>query len=467
MQCIYSLRTSGRRKISVGASRWFSKGVIVMSKSKLAISGGVPAVDHKLHKRWPEILEQDRNAVLRVLNSNVLAGLNAPEVTALQREYAEVIGVRHALALNSGTAALHCALVAAGVEPGDEVIVPVYSFVASAMSILHAGAVPVFVDIDERTFNINPALIEERITSKTKAIMVVHIHGMPADMDEVMAVANRRGLKVIEDCAQSHATKYKGRNTGTFGFVGATSLSASKNLPGGEGGLVYTDDDDAMLSAKRLCCFGEDLVPLEKRKFWSHGVGWNYRTTEITSAFTREQLKRLLAYNAQASVNGARLSTLLEGVNGVKTPHVPEDRECNYWKYMITLDLAELGVEKQGKKKHQVRDRIIQALRAEGCDPMVWQAHPMAAQPVFRRKALPWTRRRDKDPLKPWDPAEYPVCSRLLDVSFSLSNENYQLYVQPPEIIEQYAEAVRKVVKNLDEVMSMPFTPVEWPANPS
>lgn len=440
------------------------RGIKAMGKEQLAVSGGTPVVNRKLQKIWPEILQEDRDAITRVLDSNVLTGLNAPEVTSLQSEYAELIGVKYALAINSGTAALHCALVAAGVEPGDEVICPVYSFVASAMAILHAGAIPVFVDIDRRTFNIDPKLIEERITTRTKAIMVVHIHGMPADMDAIMTIANRRGIKVVEDCAQSHATKYKGKNTGTFGFVGATSLNASKNLSGCEGGIVYTNDEDAIIAAKRLCCFGEDLIPHAKRKFWSWGVGWNYRTTEITAAFTREQLKRLPKYNARGSSNGSRLTNLLKGLKGVHTPYVPEDRECNYWKYMLTLDLNELGVEKRFKSRYEVRDRVIHALRAEGCDPMVWQAHPLAAQPVFRRRALPWTRIHDKDPLKAWDRAEYPVCSSVLDVTFSLSTEAFQLYVQSDEIIDQYAEAVKKVFSQLDEVLAMPFTPIEWPA---
>jgi perosamine synthetase len=436
-----------------------------MSRNKLAIAGGSKAVDGSLHKRWPEILQQDRDAVIRVLDSNVLAGLNAPEVLALQREYADLIGIKHALALNSGTAALHCALIAAGVEPGDEVICPVYSFVASAMSILHAGAVPVFVDIDERTFNIDPALIEERITPRTKAIMVVHIHGLPADLDEILAIGERHGIKIVEDSAQAHATKYKGRNVGTFGFISATSLSASKNLAGGEGGLVITNDDDAILAARRLCVFGEDIVALEKRKFWSYGVGWNYRTAEIIAAFTREQLKRLPRYNATGQSNGTLLSSCLRSVKGIKVPYVPADRECNYWKYMITLDLDALGVQVGRLKPYEIRDRVIHALRAEGCEPMVWQAHPMAAQPVFRRKALPWHRSHDRDPLKPWDPQEYPTCSRLLDVTFSLSSETYQLYVQPTSIVEQYAEAVEKVMSQLDYVLTMPFTPVEWPTH--
>lgn len=433
----------------------------------LALKGGPKAVDSTLHKRWPEILPQDRNAISRVLDRNVLGGLNAPEVTALQREYAKVLGSKHALGLNSGTAALHCALIAAGVEPGDEVICPVYSFVASAMAIYHAGAIPVFVDIDSRTFNLDPRLVEERITPRTKAIMVVHIHGLPADMDELMAIGRKHGLKVIEDYAETHATKYKDKYVGTIGFAGATSLNTSKNLSAGEGGLFITDDDDAILAARRLCCFGEDLLPLEQRKFWSFGVGWNYRTTEIVAAFTREQLKRLIGYNATAQANASILDKGLLEIKGLIPPYIPSDRECTYWKYMVKVDLAALGLENHPLKPHQIRDRILHALKAEGCEPMIWQPHPLAAQPVFRGKPRPWVRAHDRDSesLRPWDPSEYPVASRVLDTSFTLAHDHFQLYVQHPKLMEQYVEAVHKVLSSMDEVLSADFRDIPWPTH--
>jgi perosamine synthetase len=438
-----------------------------MTKKRLALEGGTKAVDNSLHKRWPEILPQDRQAVTRVLDRNVLGGLNAPEVTALQEEYSKHIGSKHALALNSGTAALHCALVAAGVEPGDEVLCPVYSFVASPMAIYHVGAVPVFVDIDSRTYNIDPKLVEERITARTKAIMVVHIHGLPADMDELMAIGRKRGLSIIEDYAETHATRYKDKFVGTIGLAGATSLNTSKNLAAGEGGIFITDDDDANTAARRLCCFGEDLIPDEHRKFWSYGIGWNYRTTEIVAAFTREQLKRLSSYNSTAQANAAILNRGLSGIRGLLIPYVPSDRECTYWKYMVQVDVKGLGLENHSLKPYQIRDRILNALRAEGCEPMIWQPHPLAAQPVFRGKPRPWTRAHDLEQkaLRSWDSAEYPVCSSVLDRSFSLAHDNFQLYIQSPKLMEQYVEGVDKVFANLDAVLSYPFEDVYWPAH--
>jgi dTDP-4-amino-4,6-dideoxygalactose transaminase len=334
------------------------------------------------------------------------------------------------------------------------------------MAIYHAGAVPVFVDIDRKTFNIDPKLVEERITARTKAILVVHIHGLPADMDELMAIGRKHDLKIIEDYAETHATKYKGRYVGTIGFAGGTSLNTSKNLSAGEGGVFVTDDDDANLAARRLCCFGEDLIPLEQRKFWSYGVGWNYRTTEIVAAFAREQLKRLHTYNANAQANAAILDQGLRGIKGIVPPHVPADRECTYWKYMVQIDLARLGLDRHPLKPHQIRDRIVSALKAEGCEPMIWQAHALAAQPVFRRRPRPWIRAHDRanEPLEPWDPASYPACSDVLDRSFTLAHDHYQLYIQPAALMEQYVEAVDKVMSNLDAVLAAPFEEISWPA---
>src|SRR5919206_3838274 len=143
------------------------------------------------HHGWPDLRQEDREAVQRVLDSGVVCGANAPEITALQREWAEYVGVEHCLALNTGTAALHCACAAVGLEPGDEVIVPAFTFIASAMAVVHQGATPVFCDVHAQTYNLDPARVEERIGERTRAVMPVHLHGLPADMDELRAIAER------------------------------------------------------------------------------------------------------------------------------------------------------------------------------------------------------------------------------------------------------------------------------------
>ena len=204
---------------------------------KLAIDGGKPVVDVSAIKPWPVLDERDRRAVLRVFENGYLCGSDAPEAMALEKEWGEYIGRKHCLTTSSGTAALHMALAALKIGPGDEVIVPAYTFLASASCVLHAGAVPVFVDIDRNTYNIDPEKIEEKITERTKAVIPVHLHGLACEMDRIMEVARKRNLFIIEDACQAHGAEYRGKKAGSFGDLAAFSLNSSKNHAGGEGGL--------------------------------------------------------------------------------------------------------------------------------------------------------------------------------------------------------------------------------------
>jgi len=240
-----------------------------MSK-KLAIQGGAATVPAGLEKSsfpteasqgqvcsWPIITEEDITAVTNVLRRGIIWGFHAPEVSALEKEWADYNGVRYCVATNSGTSALHMAVAAGGVEPGDEVITPALSFLASATCILHHNAIPVFVDIDPLTFNIDPEKIKTKITGKTKAVIAVHLHGLCCDMDEINRIAKKHNLAVIEDAAQAHGAAYKGRKAGTLGNMAAFSLQESKNLTCGEGGLFITDDEDIFERATMVGRFGE------------------------------------------------------------------------------------------------------------------------------------------------------------------------------------------------------------------
>src|SRR5262245_36115896 len=188
----------------------------------LALLGGSSLVEQGLKVSWPIITEADKRAVLKVLDEGPLwalstsEGLVAPQMFGLERGFADFIGVRHCLACNGGTAAIHMALAAAGVGPGDEVVTSAFSFLATPVAVLHQSAVPIFADIDPRTFTISPADVERRITSRTKAILPVHIHGVPAEMDAINAIAERRGLVVIEDACQAPGARYKGRRAGAL-----------------------------------------------------------------------------------------------------------------------------------------------------------------------------------------------------------------------------------------------------------
>ena len=219
---------------------------------KLGIPAEKAATGTVTPRRWPILTAADRAAVGRVLDRGVLSGAGAPEMKALEAEFGAMVGARFCLATNSGTSALHIALAAAGVGPGDEVIVPALSFIATAQAVLHQGATPVFADVDPATYNIDPSDAARRVTARTRAIVPVHLHGLPADMDALGALAARHGLAVVEDAAQAHGALYKGRAVGTLGAMAAFSLNSTKNLPAGEGGLFVTNSEEHYERAARV-----------------------------------------------------------------------------------------------------------------------------------------------------------------------------------------------------------------------
>lgn len=424
--------------------------------SSLAVTGGTPLVAPGEHRPWPEISQADRRAVAAVLERGVLAGPNAPEIRALEEEYAAYTGARYCLATNAGTSSLHAALAAAGVTPGGEVIVPAYTFVASAFAAVHQGAEPVFCDVDPRTFTLDATVVEELITDRTQAVMAVHAHGQPADMAELRAVAGRHGVPVVEDNSQAHGIRYRGRTTGSLGVTSGASTNHSKNLPAGEGGLFTTDDEERYHVARRLVLYGEDVPPDAPRAYWSHGVGWNYRGQEMVCALTRSQLRRLDEHNARSQENAARLSAGLRGLAGVELPFVRPDRGCSYWKYQLLLHPDELGFDGDPR---DLRDRIMRALQAEGVEVSVWQPQPVPAQPAFRRRTQVWRPDTEAEPARPWAPGAFPVASRICDTGLSLGTMWRPLYVQEPELMDRYVLAVEKVMANLDVVLSVPFEP--------
>jgi perosamine synthetase len=428
-------------------------------EERLAIRGGASAVDVAEERLWPDVRDEDKAAVMAVLERGVMSGATAPENAALEREYAEYLGVRHCLSLNSGTAALHCCAAAVGLEPGDEVIVPAFTFMATAMAMLNHGAAPVFCDVEPRCFNLDPARIEDRITGRTRAIVPVHLHGMPADMEEIEAVARRHGLAVIEDTAQAHGAVYRGRKVGTIGDCAGASLQETKNLSGGEGGLFVTDDADGYLAASRLRIFGEDVFEPEfGRYYWSHGVGWNYRNHELSAAFARSQLRRLDGYIATARENAAFLTERLAGIAGIVPPHQPGDRASVWYAYRVTLDPAAVGFDGPAI---ELRDRVLRALAAERVPVMIWQDLPLSAHPVHRRTPpTAWHAGRRYE-LEPWDPAEFPVAMGIAESSFLLGTHAAPLAVQRQDVLSAYAAAVRKVMGQIEAVLELPYVPIE------
>jgi perosamine synthetase len=425
---------------------------------KLALLGGTPVVNPALKVGWPLVTDDDKRAVMRVLDEGPLwalstdDGLVAPEMNALEREFAEYTGTRHALACNGGTAALHMAMAAAGIGPGDEVITSAFSFLATPVSVLHQSAIPIFADIDPRTFNIDPADVERRITGRTRAIVPVHIHGVPADMDRINEIARRHQLIVIEDACQAPGARYRGRPVGSLAHMAAFSLNGTKNFPGGEGGLFVTSDDTFRARANMVRMVGETLPATDRTMEFQHLIAWNYRTQEMTSAFARSQLRRLDGYNAHARRNGQALSRRLEAVKGMAPPFVPSECEAIYHKYRIRLNPEELDVPLRGTAFREV---VRRALIAEGVDAVTWLEAPLPAHPIFQVRdgfggGYPWTiahaglRYRVED---------YPQTQQLVDNSLAICSELQPMCCQPPALVEQYAEAILKVFSQRDGLM--------------
>jgi dTDP-4-amino-4,6-dideoxygalactose transaminase len=419
----------------------------------LAIHGGRPTVLEGLKRRWPDIRPEDKVAVLAVLDRGELTGITGVEATSLEREWADRVGVAHAVLFNTGTAAIHSALYAVGVEAGDEVITTAFTFSGTFQAILHQGAIPVFADIDPVSYNIDPALIEARITPRTKAILPVHIHGMPCDMDAIMAIAERHSLAVVEDAAQAHLATYKGRYAGTIGKAGAFSVQATKNLSGIEGGFVVTDDGDVAAAARRIRTYGEDIADGSDlggwyfRPYTVFSVGWNYRSNELSAAFARSQLRRLDEYTAIAQRNGRFLNSALGKIRGLIPPVEPPDRTSVFHKYRVRFDVSQLGVD---MSPVEFRGRLLAALRAEGVDAVLWHTAPVTSFPVLQTheglgRGYPWSLAPGAGEVNPTD---YRCAAELLDSSIVVCDEMHPIMIQPLELMEAYSEAFAHVLRD-------------------
>jgi perosamine synthetase len=349
--------------------------------SKLAIQGGEKVRRSPL-PIWPAYGEEEIEAANQVLRSGHLARQGGSWVARFEKEYADKFGVKHAIAVSSGTAAIHVALAAVGIGPGDDVIHTAHCFIGTATPTLHAGGVPIFADIDPRTFNISPESVEQQITPYTKAIVPVHLNGLPADMDAILSIAREHGLVVVEDAAQAHGAAYHGKLAGTMGVFGCFSFWEDKLITtAGEGGMVVTDDDDLALLARKIHHHGEvrrdgDYYQGE-RLYYHDTLGYNYRMTEIQGAVGCVQLKRLDEFIRLRRQNAHRLTELLSDVPGVIPPYEPADCKHVFYKYIVRLDRQ---VTQAGSKE------VAEALSAEGIPTTRRYPTPLHQQPLFTEK---------------------------------------------------------------------------------
>ncbi|MCW3993900.1 MAG: DegT/DnrJ/EryC1/StrS family aminotransferase [Candidatus Bathyarchaeota archaeon] len=319
----------------------------------------------------PQIGEEEIEAVVKVMKSGVLThGLGAgPMVTKFEKKFAEFVKAKHAIAVNTGTSALHLAIAGMGIKRGHEVILPSFTFVATAEVIAIVGAKPVFVDIDAETYNISPEEIEKAITKKTKVIMPVDLYGLPADMQPIRENTDKHGLRIIEDSCQAHGASYKGKPPGAFADAACWSFYASKNMTTGEGGMITTNDNELAEKMRFMRSHGE------KEKYESLMLGHNYRMPEIQAAIGCIQLKKLPKFSAKRRENAKRLSAKLRKAENLQLPKEPRGYKHSWYLYTVRL--------KDAKRKK--RDRTVEKLRQKGIGTEVYYVNPIHLMPYYRK----------------------------------------------------------------------------------
>ncbi len=409
---------------------------------KPALLGGPPAVTLPQEDalRWPIITDEDERAVCRVLRSGELSV--STEVAALEDDFRQRLGVRHVIAHNNGTGAIHAALHAFGLEPGDEVIVPSATWWASVMPILHQGGVPVFAETEPDCMGLDPADVEAKITDRTRAIIVVHLFGMPSRMDELLEIARRHGLRVLEDASHAHGAVYHGRNIGTLGDAAVFSMQANKLVPSAEGGVLVTDDDEVMTRVVRYGHY-ERLLPMKdspERRFAATGFGMKFRMSPLSAAVARVQLSHLDERNAERNANCIALSQRLEAL-GIRTYTAPPGVDRVYFEFLVSIDERAAGLS---------AETLAAALQAEGALAGAPRYPLLHQQPVFTEGTWARIARLDESirPLPRYDKADLPRttagnASLLKLPAFPRADE---------ALIEQYATAFEKVLAHAVEL---------------
>ena len=364
--------------------------------AKLAIKGGTP-VRTKLFPAYNTIGDEEKQAVMKVLDSGNLSQylgawthdfLGGPTVRQFEENWSSMIGVKHSVSVNSNTSGLFTAIGAIGIQPGDEVIVSPYSMSASAIAPLVYGGIPVFADIHPDTYCMDPLSIEKCITPRTKAILIVHIFGNPADMDAIMALARKHSLYVIEDCAQAPLGKYKGKNVGTIGDLGVFSLNYHKHIHTGEGGMITTNNPALADRCQMIRNHAENVTAPREITDLTNLIGFNYRMTEIECAIGIEQLKKLPQLLQQRLDNVAFLDKKLAAFPALSVlPPATEGSVNTYYVYPVKFDKLIAGID---------RNVFVEALKAEipsavlrETAPLIGAGYvkPIYLQPIYQQKA--------------------------------------------------------------------------------
>ncbi len=315
----------------------------------------------------PIIGEEEIENVVEVLKSGMIA--QGPKVEEFEENFAEWVGAEYGIAVNSGTAALHVALLSCDIGQGDEVITSPFTFIASGNSILYTGARPVFADIDLKTYTIDPNSIEDLITENTKAILPVQLYGQSADMDKINEIAEKYGLAVIEDAAQAHGATCKGKPVGSMGDMACFSFYPTKNMTTSEGGIITTNDEDLADNAKMFRAHGASI------RYHHSEIGYNFRMTDISAAIGLAQLDKIDEFNDKRIANAAYLNEGLKDVDGVITPYCAEGSKHVYHQYTIRVEKGD-------------RDDWVDIINECGVGTGIHYPIPLYNQPVYRKLGI-------------------------------------------------------------------------------
>ncbi|WP_116248117.1 DegT/DnrJ/EryC1/StrS aminotransferase family protein [Nocardiopsis sp. FIRDI 009] len=389
---------------------------------------------------WPVVTDEERDAVADVLTRGPYTSNDAGRgaVSALEADWARYVGTEHCAAVANGTAALELSLAALDIERGAEVLVPALTFVGTAVPVVQRGLVPVFVDVDPVDYTIDPVAAEAAVTPRTRAIIAVHLHGLPCDMTALRALADRHGLYLLEDAAQAQGARHEGRRAGSMGDINATSLNVVKNLPTcGEGGLVTTDREDLYERVVLHRQFGEDLRAGAERDYLSRVMAGNEKLSAVQAAFTSCQLRRLDADSERRDrvVRGflARLAEL----PGVTVPRVPEGR-THAW-HILRLRFDPVAAGFPDVAPGVFRETLRQALRAEGVPVQPYQVVPLPGQPLFASYGY-----RVED---------FPVSLGVIEETLTL--QRWHLNPASGPVLDLCADAFEKVWTHLDDVVEV------------
>ncbi len=394
--------------------------------TKLAINGG-DKTRTKPFTGWPIWDDEEKNGLIRVLESGKWGSLHGDEVRTFEKEYAEFQGLGAAVTVTSGDAGLRISYKAAGLQPGDEVLVPAYTFIASAVPATDCGAKVRFVDVDPDTYNIDPSLIEEQINEKTKLIIAIHFAGLPADMDPILKIAEKHGIAVVEDAAQAWGSVYKGKGAGNLARFSAFSFQSSKNITCGEGGIIGIRDKKDEELIRSMANNGRR----PNAEWYEHfDKAGNFRMTEFQGTILRAQLKRYPEQLEKREKGAAFLRETLSKIDGITPLERPEhiDKSSNHI-FIFKYDKSKFG----GVKK----DRFIQALQAEGVPALTGYVLPLYKQPAMKN----WLADGNiHTPVSDHACEEEAVWLR------------HSLLLDSDEDLQDIAEAIKKIQDNINEL---------------